>query len=91
MIGVPGAIDGDEDVVEHDALSIRSGRSPRCDGRVVLVRLTDAGAAALDDFRRRASAALGALLVELPDSEVESLAAATETMGRLVALLQQGR
>jgi DNA-binding MarR family transcriptional regulator len=61
------------------------------DGRVVLVRLTDAGAVALDDFRCRASAALGALLVELPDSEVESLAAATETMGRLVALLQQGR
>jgi DNA-binding MarR family transcriptional regulator len=61
------------------------------DGRVVLVSLTEAGAAALADFRRRASAALGALLVELPDSEVESLAAATETMGRLVALLQQGR
>jgi len=29
LIGVRGAIDGDEDVVEHDALSIRSGRSPR--------------------------------------------------------------
>jgi DNA-binding MarR family transcriptional regulator len=61
------------------------------DGRVVLVSVTEAGAAALADFRCRASAALGALLVELPDSEVESLAAATETMGRLVALLQQGR
>jgi DNA-binding MarR family transcriptional regulator len=61
------------------------------DGRVVLVSLTEAGAAALDDFRRRASAALGAHLVELPDAEIESLAAATETMGRLVALLQQGR
>jgi DNA-binding MarR family transcriptional regulator len=61
------------------------------DGRVVLVSLTEAGAAALADFRCRATAALGALLVELPDSEVESLAAATETMGRLVALLQQGR
>jgi DNA-binding MarR family transcriptional regulator len=61
------------------------------DGRVVLVSLTEAGAAALDDFRRRASAALGAHLVELPDAEIESLAAATETMGRLVALLQQSR
>ena len=61
------------------------------DGRVVLVRLTEAGAAALDEFRCRASAALGAHLVELPDAEIESLAAATETMGRLVALLQQGR
>jgi DNA-binding MarR family transcriptional regulator len=61
------------------------------DGRVVLVRLTEAGATALDDFRSRASAALGAVLVELSDAEVESLAAATETMGRLVALLQQSR
>jgi DNA-binding MarR family transcriptional regulator len=61
------------------------------DGRVVLVSLTEAGTAALDDFRRRASAALGAHLVELPDAEVESLAVATETMGRLVALLQEGR
>jgi DNA-binding MarR family transcriptional regulator len=60
------------------------------DGRVVLVSLTETGAAALDDFRRQASAALGAHLVELPDAEIESLAAATETMGRLVALLQQG-
>jgi DNA-binding MarR family transcriptional regulator len=61
------------------------------DGRVVLVSLTEAGAAALDGFRRRASAALGALLAELPDDEIESLAAATETMGRLVTVLQQGR
>jgi DNA-binding MarR family transcriptional regulator len=61
------------------------------DGRVVLVSLTEAGAGALDDFRSRASAALAALLVELPDAEIESLAAATETMGRLVAVLQQGR
>src|SRR3954447_16251028 len=59
------------------------------DGRVVLVSLTEAGAAALEDFRSRASAALGAHLVELPDAEVESLAAATETLGRLVAVLQQ--
>jgi DNA-binding MarR family transcriptional regulator len=57
---------------------------------VVLVSLTEAGAAALEDFRRRASAALGALLAELPDDEIESLAAATETMGELVTLLQQG-
>jgi DNA-binding MarR family transcriptional regulator len=58
---------------------------------VVLVSLTEAGAAALADFRCQASAALGAHLVELPDEEVESLAAATETLGRLVAVLQQGR
>ncbi len=61
------------------------------DGRVVLVSLTDAGTAALDDFRSRARAALAAHLAELPDADVELLAAATETLGRLVALLQQGR
>ena len=61
------------------------------DGRVVLVSLTEAGAAALDDCRCQASAALGAHLVELSDADIESLAAATETLGRLVALLQQGR
>jgi DNA-binding MarR family transcriptional regulator len=61
------------------------------DGRVVLVSLTEAGAAALEDFRSRASAALGAYLVELPDAEVGSLVAATETLGRLVAVLQQSR
>ena len=61
------------------------------DGRVVMVSLTDAGTVALDEFRRQASAALAAHLVELPDAEVESLAAATETMGRLVTLLQPGR
>jgi DNA-binding MarR family transcriptional regulator len=59
------------------------------DGRVVLVTLTELGAAALDDFRCRARAALGAHLAELPDAEVESLAAATETMGRLVTLLSE--
>jgi DNA-binding MarR family transcriptional regulator len=61
------------------------------DGRVVMVSLTGAGAVALDEFRCRASAALAAHLVELPDAEVESLAAATETMGRLVTLLQPTR
>jgi hypothetical protein len=42
------------------------------------------------DFRARASAALGAYLVELSDEEVGSLAAATETLARLIALLQPG-
>jgi DNA-binding MarR family transcriptional regulator len=61
------------------------------DGRVVLGTLTPAGSAALDDFRARASAALSGYLVELSDEEVGSLAAATETLARLIALLQQDR
>jgi DNA-binding MarR family transcriptional regulator len=59
------------------------------DRRVVLVSLTPAGVVALEDFRARASAALGAYLVELPDDQVEALAAATETLAGLVTLLQQ--
>jgi DNA-binding MarR family transcriptional regulator len=60
------------------------------DGRVVLVSLTEAGIAALESFRAQAGAALGAYLAELPDEQVEALAAATETLAALIALLQRG-
>jgi DNA-binding MarR family transcriptional regulator len=60
------------------------------DRRVVLVSLTAAGTVALEDFRAQASAALGAHLAEMPDDEVEALAAATQTLADLVAHLQQG-
>ena len=59
------------------------------DGRVVLVDLTEAGVAAVADLRAQASAALGACLAEMPDEQVEALAAATETLARFVTLLQQ--
>jgi DNA-binding MarR family transcriptional regulator len=59
------------------------------DGRVVLVRLTPAGTAALEQFRTSAGAALSALLAETPDDEVEALATATETLARLVEHLQE--
>jgi DNA-binding MarR family transcriptional regulator len=59
------------------------------DGRVVLVALTEAGVAAVEDFRAQASAALGTCLVEMPDEQVEALAAATETITQLVTLMQQ--
>ena len=57
------------------------------DGRVVLVNLTTAGAAALADYRARASTALGAYLAEMPDEQVEALAAATEALAQLIAVL----
>jgi DNA-binding MarR family transcriptional regulator len=60
------------------------------DGRVVLVNLTEAGSAALEGYRAQASAALGAYLSEIPDDQVEALAAATEALGALVTLLQRG-
>ena len=58
------------------------------DGRVVLVRLTPAGAAALEQFRTSAGAALSVHLAEMPDDEVEALATATEMLARLVEHLQ---
>jgi DNA-binding MarR family transcriptional regulator len=61
------------------------------DGRVVLVSLSEAGTAALEDFRTRASAALGTHLAALPDEQVEALATATQTLAELVTHLQQGR
>jgi DNA-binding MarR family transcriptional regulator len=59
------------------------------DGRVVLVHLTDSGAAALEDYRARARELLGIYLAEIPDEQVEALAGATEALAQLVALLQQ--
>ena len=59
------------------------------DGRVVLVLLTDAGSAALEDYRSRVRAMLGNYLSEIPDAQVEALAAATEALTQLIALLQQ--
>jgi DNA-binding MarR family transcriptional regulator len=60
------------------------------DGRVVLVTLTDAGSAALRAFRAEAATTLGAYLDEMSDDELAALAAATESFGHLVALLQSG-
>jgi DNA-binding MarR family transcriptional regulator len=59
------------------------------DGRVVLVHLTDNGAAALADYLARVRKLLGTFLTEIPDEQVEALAGATEALAQLVALLQQ--
>jgi hypothetical protein len=59
------------------------------DGRVVLVNLTENGSVALEDYRERVSAVLGAYLAEIPDQQVEALAAATEALAQLVTLVQQ--
>jgi hypothetical protein len=56
---------------------------------VVLVHLTDSGAMALEDYRARARELLGSYLAEIPDEQVEALAAATDALAQLVALLQQ--
>jgi hypothetical protein len=44
---------------------------------------------ALEDYRARARELLGSYLAEIPDEQVEALAAATDALAQLVALLQQ--
>jgi DNA-binding MarR family transcriptional regulator len=68
---------------------VRRERDPD-DGRVVLVSVTEAGEDALVDFRARFSAALRSHLTAMSDEQVAALAAATETLGSLIAVLQRG-
>jgi len=73
--------------LEREGLVARERQAD--DGRVVLVHLTPAGTAALEQFRASAAAALGAHLAEMPDDEVQALAAATEALAGLVEHLQE--
>jgi DNA-binding MarR family transcriptional regulator len=59
------------------------------DGRVVLVNLTDAGAAAQQRFRAQFLAAMRTDLQELSDQELQALSAATETLSSFVDDLQR--
>ena len=73
--------------LEHQGLVRRERHAD--DGRVVLVSLTENGTVALADFRARARAALGAYLAQMPDDQLEALAAATEALAQLATVLQQ--
>jgi DNA-binding MarR family transcriptional regulator len=61
----------------------------RCeeDGRVVLVEITTAGAAALEGVRTLIRANMREALVDLPDAELTELAHAADTMGSLIEKL----
>jgi len=74
--------------LERRGLVVR-GRQPG-DGRVVVVSLTEAGTAAFEELRDLAGAVLGTYLVEMPDEQIAALAAATETLAELAALIQNG-
>ncbi len=54
------------------------------DGRVVLVSLTQAGSATLDEFRAQVGAALRVHMDAMSDEQVAALATATEALGSLV-------
>jgi DNA-binding MarR family transcriptional regulator len=60
------------------------------DGRVVVISLTDGGAATLEDFRSQVGAALRAHIDAMSDQEVAALEAATETLASLVDTIQAG-
>ena len=72
--------------LEQEGLVRRERRSE--DGRVVLVDLTASGRDALDTYRDRVRETISEYLAEIADEQVHELAAATETLGQLVALLQ---
>jgi DNA-binding MarR family transcriptional regulator len=57
------------------------------DRRVVLVRLTDEGAAAIADYRARVLAALRGHLDQLSEGQLETLAAGTDALQELIDLL----
>ena len=57
------------------------------DGRVVLVKITTAGAAALEVVRTLIRANMREALVDLPDAELTELAHAADTMGSLIEKL----
>jgi DNA-binding MarR family transcriptional regulator len=59
------------------------------DGRVVLLSLTRAGRAALNEFRAQVSAALRADMSGMSDQQLAALETATEVLGTLVDVLQQ--
>jgi len=58
------------------------------DGRVVMISLTEAGSAARQRFHAQFLAAMRSDLQELPDSQLQALSAATETLGSFVDDLQ---
>jgi DNA-binding MarR family transcriptional regulator len=60
------------------------------DGRVVMVSLTTAGAAALEDVRAAYRRVLRDHLVALPDADLAALQIATEALESLLDALQQG-
>jgi DNA-binding MarR family transcriptional regulator len=75
------------DKLEGRGLVERS-RSPE-DGRVVLVSISGPGRAQLEATRAQTRALMRTTVDELSDAELIELAAASETLGRLIETLQQ--
>ena len=65
-------------------------RRDPADGRVVLVSLTDAGAAALEDVRAAYRTVLRDHLAAMTDEQIAALLTATEALETLLSALQPG-
>jgi DNA-binding MarR family transcriptional regulator len=65
-------------------------RRDPADGRVVLVSLTDAGTAALEDVRAAYRTVLRDHLAAMSDAQIAALLTATEALETLLASLQPG-
>jgi DNA-binding MarR family transcriptional regulator len=65
-------------------------RRDPADGRVVLVSLTDAGTAALEDVRAAYRTVLRDRLAAMSDAQIAALLTATEALETLLLSLQQG-
>ena len=61
------------------------------DGRVVLVSIAPAGREQLETSRRQVQALMRDTVAGFSDAELAGLVAASETMGRMIEMLQQGR
>src|SRR6266576_3199186 len=66
---------------------VTRGRQPD-DGRVVVVSISDAGTAALEDYRARAAAVMRGHLEAMSDEQLAALKDATEALASLVDALQ---
>jgi DNA-binding MarR family transcriptional regulator len=65
-------------------------RRDPADGRVVLVSLTDAGTAALEDVRAAYRTVLRDHLAAMSDEQIAALLTATDALETLLSALQQG-
>jgi DNA-binding MarR family transcriptional regulator len=68
---------------------VKRDRQPD-DGRVVVISITDAGAAALEEFRAEYRSMLRDHIAAMSDEQLTALENATETLGSLIEVLQGG-
>ena len=77
------------DRLQERALVVRERSA--ADGRVVLVSISPAGREQVETSRRQVHALMRDTVAGLSDAELAGLVTASETMGKMIEMLQQGR